>query len=162
MRPVALAAIVAVGTYGAITLGLRSGGQPSTFRGTVTHVADGDTLRIGGQTIRLLGVDTPETHDPRKPVQCYGPQAAAFTTAWATGQPAIARTEDSSGDTTDRYGRTIAYVTVHHRDLGATLLRRGYATVYAFGGRQFKKLERYERLERVAREQKRGRWGACP
>src|SRR6516165_2102483 len=50
----------------------------------VVQVLDGDTIvvrRAGGadETIRLLGVDTPETHHPRKPVQCYGPEAAAYT-----------------------------------------------------------------------------------
>ena len=49
----------------------------------VVQVLDGDTVVVqrdgGAETIRLLGVDTPETHHPRKPVQCYGPEASAYT-----------------------------------------------------------------------------------
>jgi micrococcal nuclease len=135
--------------------------QPETFTGTVTHVADGDTIRVEKRTIRLLGVDTPETHDPRKPVQCWGPQAAAFTTSWATGRTATVRTEPSSGDTTDRYGRTLGYVTVRHQDLGGTLLRKGFARVYVFRGRRFGKLAHYTQLELNARTNGVGRWSHC-
>src|SRR5262245_45280563 len=56
----------------------------------VARVLDGDTvvLRRGDstETIRLLGVDTPETHHPTKPVQCFGPEASDFTTARLLGR----------------------------------------------------------------------------
>lgn len=155
------AALAAVWT-GYLVHSHHSSGPPASFTGTVTHVNDGDTIKVDKTTVRLLGVDTPETKDPRKPVQCYGPEASAFTHGYAEGQTATVRTESSTGDTTDRYGRTLGYVTIHRRDLGATLLRKGYATVYQFGGRRFRKLDRYERLEEQARAGLLGRWGACP
>lgn len=135
-------------------------------RGYVLRNSDGDTLHvmIGDKDtrVRLLGVDTPETHDPRKPVQCYGPEAAAFTHSWAVGRVTVT-TEPSSGDVIDKYGRTLAYVSVvaHRADLGATLVRRGFARVYAYGNRHFVKRPYYERLEALAQAKHRGRWGAC-
>ncbi len=78
----------------------------------VVQVLDGDTIivrRAGGsdETIRLLGVDTPETHHPRKPVQCYGPEASAYTTRRLFGQ--VVRLEDDV-ERHDIYGRRLAYV----------------------------------------------------
>src|SRR5690606_15581006 len=53
----------------------------------VTRVIDGDTIVVDTVgTVRLIGVDTPETVDPREPVGCYGPEASAFTRAVASGQ----------------------------------------------------------------------------
>ncbi|MDB5178763.1 MAG: Micrococcal nuclease, partial [Patescibacteria group bacterium] len=62
--------------------------QPGLWH--VAKAVDGDTLHVtqGAQkeTVRLLGVDTPETHDPRKPVQCFGLAAATHTKATLEGQ----------------------------------------------------------------------------
>jgi endonuclease YncB( thermonuclease family) len=136
------------------------------MKGTVIKHADGDTIYVDVNDkivkVRLLGVDTPETHDPRKPVQCYGPEASAFTASYANGLVSIV-TEPTTGDVTDRYGRTLAYVYVysHRRDLGATLLRRGFARVYAFGNRHFVKRPAYEKLQAAAQTKHVGRWGHC-
>src|SRR5207244_12947299 len=78
----------------------------------VVQVLDGDTIvvrRAGGpgETIRLLGVDTPETHHPRKPVQCYGPEASAYTASRLFGQ--LVRLEDDV-ERHDVCGRRLAYV----------------------------------------------------
>lgn len=131
-------------------------------------MVDGDTIKVQMDytneilTVRLLGVDTPETHDPRKPVQCYGPEAANFTATYVKGH-VLVTTEPSTGDVSDRYGRTLGYVYVfsHKRDVGATLLSRGFARVYAFNNRKFKKRPAYEKLEAVAKARKVGRWGKC-
>lgn len=138
-----------------------------TFDATVIRNADGDTVYVdrNGQRvkIRLLGVDTPETHDPRKPVQCYGPEAANYTMRYAVGKVRVT-TEPSSGDVTDKYGRTLAYIYVRsrHSDLGSALIRGGYARVYAYNNRKFGKRAYYERLERKAQASLAGRWGKCP
>jgi len=139
-----------------------------SFRGNVIRAVDGDTIVVerdglGSRiTVRLLGVDTPETHDPRKPVQCYGPEAANFTRTWATGR-VLVRPEPQTNDVLDRYGRTVAYVYVyrHRRDLGESLLRRGFAHVYVFRGRNFLKLARYRMVEFEAKVRKVGLWGNC-
>ena len=135
-------------------------------RGTVIRDVDGDTIHVlvGSRDVdvRLLGVDTPETKKPNTPIQCYGPQSSAFTARYAVGS-VVLTTGPSTGDVYDRYGRLLAYVYVvgHHADLGAQLLRRGYARVYAYDDRHFKKRPYYERLQGIAKAHDVGRWGAC-
>src|SRR4051794_13489897 len=79
----------------------------------VTRIVDGDTIHVqtdSGQalTVRLLGMDTPETHHPTKPVQCYGPEATARTAEMLPPGTAIGLERDVQEF--DRYGRTLAYV----------------------------------------------------
>src|SRR6478609_637892 len=87
------------------------GGGPPPARGTVSRVVDGDTVIVqaGSRTldVRLLGIDTPETVDPRKPVGCYGPEASAFTKHLVTGRAVTLRYDR---ELHDRYGRFLAYV----------------------------------------------------
>lgn len=100
---------------------------------TVVEVIDGDTIdiRVGGHTerVRLIGVDTPETMHPRKPVQCYGHQASAFTAgALPVGtQVRIERDVEAR----DVYDRLLAYVFRLSDDLfiNLQLARQGYARV---------------------------------
>ena len=80
---------------------------------TVTNVVDGDTIQVdaNGQRlkIRMIGLDTPETVDPRKPVQCFGREASAQAKTILGGQSVYLET-DPSQDSVDRYGRTLTYV----------------------------------------------------
>ena len=85
-RSRAACATLAVALLGSAGWGWWSGGRVvARFDATVVHVADGDTIvvDVAGHTekVRILGADTPETVDPRKPVQCYGPEASAHTKA---------------------------------------------------------------------------------
>jgi len=67
----------------------------------VTKVVDGDTLWVqrDGQQVKLqlIGIDTPETHDPRKPVQCFGEAAAAHAESMLAGHQVLLETDDSQG-----------------------------------------------------------------
>src|SRR3954469_11456806 len=100
--------------------------------GTVTRVVDGDTIHValGGrdEKVRYIGVDTPETHKPGTPVQCFGPAASAFNARLLEGRSVRLRTDAESRD---RYGRLLAYV--YRRPDGlfvnAELVGRGFATV---------------------------------
>ncbi len=92
-RAVVVVTLAATSVLGTSALGWWFGDQrraaDQPYR--VVQVLDGDTIVVRGagapdETIRLLGVDTPETHHPRKPVQCYGPEAAAYTTSRLFGQ----------------------------------------------------------------------------
>ena len=86
------AVVVITALIAASALGWWFGAQRRTALGEyrVVDVLDGDTIVVARgharDTIRLLGVDTPETHHPTKPVQCYGPEASDYTTARLTGQ----------------------------------------------------------------------------
>ena len=124
----------------------------------VERVVDGDTIVVRGVgRVRLIGVDTPETVDPRRPVEFFGREASAFTKRLLEGQ--WVRLEYDR-ERTDRYGRTLAYV--HLRDgtfANAEIIRRGYG--HAYTRFPFRHLDRFRRLEREAREAGRGLWGAA-
>ena len=127
----------------------------------VVHVVDGDTIVVDGRgrtdTVRLLGVDTPETVHPDKPVQCYGPEASAYTKAALTGR--VVRLE-TDVETRDRYGRLLAYVLVDGHRFNDDLLRRGYARLLVIppnGAHARTMLDE----ELAARRAGRGLWGAC-
>jgi micrococcal nuclease len=98
---------------------------------TVVRVIDGDTIvvRIGGhdENVRLIGIDTPETHKPDTPVECFGPEASArMAQLLPVGTPV--RLERDT-EARDRYGRLLAYVYRSSDDLFVerTMLDEGYA-----------------------------------
>lgn len=128
----------------------------------VVDVLDGDTIvvrRAGGhdETIRLLGIDTPETHHPTKPVGCYGPEASAFTSRQLFGQ--VVTLEDDV-ERHDIYGRRLAYVYLHGARFNDELLRRGYARLLVIEpNRSHARTMLDEELD--AEQHARGLWGAC-
>ena len=128
----------------------------------VVDVLDGDTIvvrRAGGhdETIRLLGIDTPETHHPTKPVGCFGPEASAFTSRRLFGQ--VVTLEDDV-ERHDIYGRRLAYVYLHGERFNDELLRRGYARLLVIEpNRAHARTMLDEELD--AEQHARGLWGAC-
>jgi micrococcal nuclease len=132
------------------------GGASSSREGRVTHVTDGDTIRIGEERIRLIGVDTPETHGDD---ECFGRQATAFMRRTVLG-----RRVDLELDVEhrDRYGRLLAYV--RRRDDGAfvnaELVAEGYAQVLTVPP-NVRHAKRFLTLQRRARSEGRGLWRAC-
>lgn len=127
----------------------------------VIEVVDGDTIvvEVAGQarTVRILGVDTPETKKPGTPVQCFGPEASAFSHDRLDGRMVTLRYDV---ERTDRYGRTLAAVRVDGVDHAAALLAEGYARllVIAPNGRDAKT---YLALELEAQRNRNGLWGVC-
>ncbi len=128
----------------------------------VLRALDGDTVEVrlaggGTDTVRLLGVDTPETHHPRKPVECFGPEAARYTRRALEGRRV--RLEDDV-ERRDRYGRRLAYVHLGGRRFNDELLRMGYARflVIAPNGAHARAMLAEEL---AARRAGRGLWGAC-
>ena len=126
----------------------------------VDRVIDGDPIRVqldgARDTVRLTGVDTPETTHPSRGVEPHGPEAAAYTTARLTG--ATVRLDlDPAGDAQDGYGRILRYVMLARgENVNATLIRDGYATAI----RRFPYARQREclQLEAQARRARRGRW----
>ena len=124
---VVVVAILAAASLGGWRLGQAR--HAATAEWTVVRVVDGDTIDVsrGGNdtdTVRLLGINTPETHHPTKPVECFGPEAAAFTEEHLAGR-SVQLEDDIEGR--DRYGRRLAYVVVDGERFNDELLRRGYA-----------------------------------
>ena len=159
----ALVAIVAAaslaGWWLATTRPDASGGPARDAR--VTAVFDGDTIQVAWgarrETVRLLGVDTPETVHPDRPVECFGPEASAYTTERLLGRD-VALTFDR--ERRDRYGRLLAYVAVEGDSVNDELLDRGLARLLIVppnGARGRAMLDR----ELEARSAGRGLWGAC-
>jgi micrococcal nuclease len=123
----------------------------------VARAVDGDTLALtDGRKVRLIGVDTPELHHPKKPVQAFAAAAQAFTAQAVAGQ--IVRLVFEKARPFDRYGRLLAYV---YREpdgyfLNEALIAGGYAHVEARW--PFQHLERFRKAEREARAAGRGLW----
>ncbi len=101
----------------------------------MTDIIDGDTIEVakgGGTTIRIIGIDTPETVHPSEPVECGGPQASAAAARLLTGKR-VQLVYDLSQGRFDAYDRTLAYLTVPRTgDFGLTMVRRGLAAEYTY------------------------------
>jgi micrococcal nuclease len=137
----------------------------SRENGRVTRVVDGDTLHVmvhgRDETVRLLGIDTPELHKPQTPVECGARAAAAAMEALAAGRR-VRLVGDPSQDERDRYGRLLAYAVVRGSgvDLGEAMVRRGWASVVLFDG-AFKRVRRYRAAAARARAAGRGVSARC-
>lgn len=136
-------------------------GLPVGVDTTVERIVDGDTLVIaGGRRIRLIGVDTPETKDPRRPVQCFGREAAAFLASTVAPGTTIRLVGDV--EQLDPYGRTLAYLYRLPDGLfvNAELLRQGFAQVLTIPP-NVTHADRFVALAGEARAAGRGLWSAC-
>jgi len=132
-------------------------------RELVTKVVDGDTIGLeDGRTVRFVGMDTPETVDPRRPVGCFGKEASNETKALLSGKVVILQKDVSD---TDKYGRILRYVFLPLEN-GETLfvndylVREGFAKVYTYPP-DVKFDNQFREAEKEARENKRGLWGKC-
>lgn len=128
---------------------------------TVVRVVDGDTIEVaGGTRVRLIGIDTPETKDPSRPVQCFGPEASSRTSSLLATGTAVRLVYDV--DPLDRYGRALAYV--YRLDDGlfvnAELVAEGYAIPATYPP-NVAHAEDFARLGRIAQDQGAGLWSAC-
>ncbi len=125
-----------LGAVGTGILGSLGGGDESTspggrMEGRVARVVDGDTVKVslGGrrETVRYIGMDTPETVKPNTPVQCFGKNASAKNEQLVAGARVTLRL---GAEARDRYGRLLAYV--YRRSDGlfvnAALVQGGFAT----------------------------------
>ena len=140
-------------------MGLITSAQLDPITAHVERVIDGDTIqvRVDGTryTVRLIGVDTPETKHPTKPVQYFGREASAFTKAALAGKTVLLQ-KDRTGDTVDRYGRWLRYVLLDGDNFNARLIRDGYA--HAYRRFPFSKRTEFIRLEEQARRRGIGLW----
>ena len=131
---------------------------PETAR--VVQVVDGDTIhvRLGGQihTVRLLGVDTPETQHPTRARGALRARSRPFHPASGLKARSSAWSKIPIADSRDRYGLLLRYVSLDGEHFNATLIRQGYA--YAYRRFPFSRRQEFIRLEAKARHQGKGLW----
>lgn len=135
----------------------------------VIRVVDGDTLHVllnGVETtVRLIGINTPETVKPDSPIECFGPEASAYTKKMLTDQ-SVTLEFDASQGRLDQYGRTLAYV---WRELPGGGLRLfnleavagGFAQERQYGPTPYAWKKAFRAAQTTARAGQLGMWGAC-
>lgn len=168
-----LAGLVALAACGRTSPAPNRAGDPAGTAGAsgapgdavVERVVDGDTLvvRLADGTeerVRLIGVDTPETKHPSRPVECFGREAAAFTASLLPEGTRVRLERDV--EARDRFDRLLAYV--HRADDGLfvnlELLAQGYAAVLTVPP-NVAHADEFVAAARQAREEGRGLWSAC-
>ncbi len=129
----------------------------------VTDVVDGDTVKVamaGETSIRIIGIDTPETVHPSEPIECGGPEASAAATKLLTGRR-VQVVYDASQGRLDAYDRTLAYLTIPGiGDFGLAMLKRGLAAEYTYDS-AYRHQSQYIRAESRAQSKGIGVWGKC-
>jgi micrococcal nuclease len=135
---------------------------------TIIRVVDGDTIHVSvdgkDKTVRLIGIDTPETHKPGVKIECGGKEASANMKHLAPAGAEVKLTSDPTQDSVDRYGRLLAYVSTlgHPRtSLQLEQVYAGWAEVYVYGGKPFQRVDTFRSAEGVAKRAHRGVWGSC-
>ncbi len=153
----------------AMTPGLGPKG-PTVSGLTVDRVVDGDTLhvRLGGSdvTVRMIGINAPESVKPDSPVECYGPEASDYAKAALTDRQVTLEFDRSQGRT-DQYGRTLAYVWLEQSDGSRTLfnlqaVRSGNARERQYVRTPYAWKRAFTNAQRRARAAHAGLWGTCP
>jgi micrococcal nuclease len=142
------------------------GGEDGRRQGArVVRAVDGDTIdvKIGSreETVRLIGIDTPETVRPGVSVECGGPEASEAMRQMARAGDRLRLISDPTQEDEDRYGRLLRYVEEDGEDLGEAQVRAGHAEVYVYGAKPFERLGRYRKAARSAESGGAGVWGAC-
>ncbi|MCA9372703.1 thermonuclease family protein [Candidatus Woesebacteria bacterium] len=133
----------------------------------VTKVRDGDTIEVdyNGKTeaVRLVGIDTPETVDPRKPVQCFGVEASNKLKLLLSDTSVSLEVDETQSDR-DKYGRLLRFVFLDGEDVGLTMLKEGFAQESLFSSVPHKYRDAYLAAQQNAKDNNRGLWSptACP
>lgn len=128
----------------------------------VLKVVDGDTIHISyngkDEKVRFIGLDTPETKDPRKPIQCFGREASAKMTELVENKKVRLEFDRTQGER-DKYGRLLAFVySEDNKNLAYEMIRQGYGNEYTYNSNPYKYQNEFKEAARKAREENKGLW----
>lgn len=130
--------------------------NPTKYKAKVARAIDGDTIKLEtGEVVRYIGIDTPETVHPSKPVQCYGKEASDKNRELVEGKEVKLEKDISE---TDKYNRLLRYIWLGDALINESLVREGYAHSSTYPP-DVKHQDKFIEAERQAREEKKGLWG---
>lgn len=133
-------------------------GNVSTDLVTVKRVVDGDTIELeSGTKVRYIGINAPETVDPRTVVQCFGVEASNANKALVDGKQVRLAKDISEAD---KYGRVLRYVWVGETFVNDYLVRQGFATVSTYPP-DVKYQQQFIQAQQEAQSSNRGLWASC-
>ena len=145
----------------------KNNNTPVKEKAVVYYVTDGDTVKVKindeNFIVRLIGIDTPETKDPRKAVQCFGQEASAYTKKILLNQNIILES-DSVTQNKDKYGRLLRYIFLSNgTNFNHQLIAAGYAYEYTYKSQLYRYRDDFKQAQKYARENKLGLWSdsAC-
>jgi len=129
----------------------------------VSKVVDGDTIdvSINGKTerIRLIGINTPETVDPRRPVECFGKEASNKAKSLLSGKKVFLEADSSQGDK-DKYSRLLRYVFFENgTNVNLFMIQNGYAYEYTYGT-PYKYQSDFKKAQKQAQANENGLWSS--
>lgn len=128
----------------------------------VVHIVDGDTIDVQKDgtkvRVRLIGINSPESVDPRRPVQCFGKEASAEMKRLVGGK-SVTLEIDPSQDTYDKYGRLLAYVFLGSENINLEMIQTGYAYEYTYH-LPYKYQQEFKAAQKEAAAAGRGLWAA--
>lgn len=139
--------------------------QPIRPKYQVTKVVDGDTIvvNIDGreETVRLIGVDSPEMVDFSKPVECYAQESSDFARNILNGKN-IYLEADNTQDNRDKFNRLLRYIFLEdNTNLNLMIIKQGYGREYTYKGKFYKYRGEFTTAEKEAKESLQGLWSSC-
>lgn len=130
----------------------------------VVGVIDGDTIKVDinghEETVRLIGIDTPEINDPRNEVKCFGKEATDKAKEILSGKMVRLESDPTQGDR-DKYGRLLRYVFLAELNFNKFMISEGYAHEYTYKSNPYKYQSEFVQVAKEARENNRGLWQKC-
>lgn len=127
----------------------------------VSRVIDGDTIEVQlnnkKETVRLIGIDAPETVDPRKTVECFGKEASDKTKEILNGKTVRLETDTTQGER-DKYGRLLRYVFLDRINFNELMISEGFAHEYTYQNSPYKYMEEFKEVQKKAQVENKGLW----